>query len=625
MHVLYLHQYFCPPDGTGGTRSYAMAKRLVKAGHRVTMITSSAFFPDTYALSRTTRLSIDGIDIIVLRVPYGNAMGFARRLWAFLQFALRGVWASLSVNGVDAVFATSTPLTIIIPGYIASRVRAAPLIFEVRDLWPDLPIAIGALKNPLLKWFARRMETFAYRSAARIIALSPGMKAGVVSRGTPEDRVVMIPNASDIDLFRVSPEDGHQFLEQHPQLSGSALVTYAGTLGRINAVGYLVDLAEAMLTIDPSVRFLICGDGAERDDVRARAAHVGVLEQNLWMLPPLPKNEMPSLLSASTVAISLFQNLPDMQHNSANKVFDALAAGKPVVVNYGGWQAELLESRSAGLALPPENIETAAQDLSDFLQDTDGLRRAGEQAAALADSRFNRDRLAGQLRDVLEDAVAREPASQKLRRRTLTLKRAFDVTASVLGLMVLLPVFLIISGVVIIKMGGPVFFTQTRPGHKGKPFKLIKFRTMADTRDSAGALLSDSERLTPVGQFLRRTSLDELPELLNVALGDMSLVGPRPLLMEYLPHYSQEQARRHDVRPGITGYAQVHGRNALTWEEKFKLDTWYVDNLNFWLDLKILWQTVGVVLGGKGVSAANHVTMPRFDEIMARKQGAEDD
>lgn len=625
MHVLYLHQYFCPPDGSGGTRSYAMAKRLVKAGHKVTIVTTSAFFPDSYNLSRTSRLSIDGIDLIVLRIPYGNNMGYVRRLWAFVQFAIRGLLTAVSVKSVDAVFATSTPLTIIIPGYFASRFSAAPLVFEVRDLWPELPIAVGALNNSLAIWIARRLELFAYRSSSRIVALSPGMKDGIMSRGIPEDQIVMIPNASDVDLFRVAPESGQKFVERYPHLGGGPLVTYAGTLGRINAVSYVVELAKHVGTIDPTVRFLICGDGAEKNEIRAKASHAGVLDHNLWMLPPLPKNEMPALLSASTVSLSLFQNLPEMQHNSANKVFDALAAGKPVAVNYGGWQSELLESRGAGIALDPENMSVAAQDLIDFLHDSDGIRRAGEQAAALADSRFNRDRLAGELRTVLEEVVASTPTAVTLRKRTLRVKRAFDIIASAGGLIVLSPLLFVLAGLISFKMGWPFLFTQERPGYKGQPFKLVKFRTMADKRDPSGALLPDAERLTPLGKFLRRTSLDELPELINVLKGDMSLVGPRPLLMEYIPHYSAEQARRHDVRPGITGYAQIHGRNALSWEEKFNLDVWYVDNLSLGLDLKILWQTIGVVCGGKGVSASNHVTMPRFDEVMARRQGAEDD
>jgi lipopolysaccharide/colanic/teichoic acid biosynthesis glycosyltransferase/glycosyltransferase involved in cell wall biosynthesis len=624
MHILYLHQYFCPLDGAGGTRSYEMARRLVAAGHRVTLITSSAFFPDSYDLKRTTRLTLDGIDLLVLRVPYGNRMGFGRRILAFLQFAVGATYQAVKVKDIDVVFATSTPLTIIIPGYVVSRAKGAPMVFEVRDLWPAGPIAMGALKHPISKWLAHVMERFAYRSAARLIALSPGMKDGIVRLGVPEDRVAMIPNACDVDLFRMGSEQAKAFLERFPHLEGGPLVVYGGTLGQINGVGYLADIAAAMQTVDPEVRFLICGDGAEREDIQAKAQRLGVLDRNLWIIPGLPKNEMPGLLASATVALSLFRNLPEMQHNSANKVFDALAAGKPIAVNYGGWQADLIESRGAGLVLASNDPSAAAQDLSEFLNDTDGLRRASEQASALAESRFNRDKLAGEFRGVLEQTASDDPAPVRRRRRTLFLKRAFDIAASAMGLLVLSPVLLMIAGLILVKMRRPVFFSQLRPGFKGRPIRLIKFRTMANLMVDGGGEQPDVERFTPLGRFLRRTSLDELPELFNVLIGDMSLVGPRPLLMEYLPYYSTEQARRHDVRPGITGHAQVHGRNALSWEEKFALDVWYVDHLGLGLDLNILWDTISVVAGGKGVSAEGHATMPRFDEIMARRQGAED-
>jgi lipopolysaccharide/colanic/teichoic acid biosynthesis glycosyltransferase len=162
------------------------------------------------------------------------------------------------------------------------------------------------------------------------------------------------------------------------------------------------------------------------------------------------------------------------------------------------------------------------------------------------------------------------------------------------------------------KLGSPVFFRQTRPGLHGRPFEMVKFRTMTDARGDDGNLLSDAERLTAFGRFLRASSLDELPELWNVLKGDMSLVGPRPLLMEYLPLYSPEQARRHEVRPGITGWAQVNGRNALSWDDKFKLDVWYVDHRSLWLDVKILWLTVKKVLVREGISAAGEATMSKF-------------
>ena len=191
-------------------------------------------------------------------------------------------------------------------------------------------------------------------------------------------------------------------------------------------------------------------------------------------------------------------------------------------------------------------------------------------------------------------------------------KRLFDVSASLAALLLLSPVLLLLVLLVRVKIGSPIFFSQTRPGLHGKAFTVIKFRTMTKARGADGVLLPDAERLTRFGRFLRAASLDELPELWNVLKGDMSLVGPRPLLMEYLPLYSPEQARRHDVRPGITGWAQVNGRNAISWDEKFKLDVWYVDHQSFWLDMKILFLTVKRVFQQHGISADGEVTMPRF-------------
>ncbi|MGD9859936.1 MAG: sugar transferase [Marinobacterium sp.] len=192
------------------------------------------------------------------------------------------------------------------------------------------------------------------------------------------------------------------------------------------------------------------------------------------------------------------------------------------------------------------------------------------------------------------------------------IKRLFDIVVSTIGLLLLAPVIAAVAFQIRRKLGSPVLFRQVRPGKDGKPFEMIKFRTMRDAIDKGGSPLPDSERMTPFGSFLRSASLDELPELWNVLKGDMSLVGPRPLLMEYLPLYSKEQYRRHDVRPGITGWAQVNGRNAISWEEKFKLDVWYVDNRSLWLDLKIIYLTVKKVLVRDGISAEGEVTMSKF-------------
>ncbi len=191
-------------------------------------------------------------------------------------------------------------------------------------------------------------------------------------------------------------------------------------------------------------------------------------------------------------------------------------------------------------------------------------------------------------------------------------KRLFDVAAAACAVLLLSPVILIVALLIHHKLGSPVFFRQTRPGKNGKPFQMLKFRTMLDAFDKQGHPLPDDQRMTAYGTFLRATSLDELPELWNVLKGDMSLVGPRPLLMEYLPLYSEEQHRRHEVRPGVTGWAQVNGRNAISWEDKFNLDVWYVDNRSLWLDLKILFLTVKKVLVRDGISGEGEATMSKF-------------
>ncbi|MGL1028201.1 sugar transferase [Vibrio vulnificus] len=192
------------------------------------------------------------------------------------------------------------------------------------------------------------------------------------------------------------------------------------------------------------------------------------------------------------------------------------------------------------------------------------------------------------------------------------MKRLFDVLVSLTAFIVLSPIIALVAWKIRKNLGSPVLFRQTRPGLNGKPFEMVKFRTMKDAVDEQGNPLPDSERMTPFGDKLRNSSLDELPELWNVLKGEMSLVGPRPLLMQYLPLYSTEQARRHEVRPGVTGWAQINGRNAISWEEKFKLDVWYVDNRSFWLDFKILLLTVKKVLIKEGISAQGEVTMPPF-------------
>jgi glycosyltransferase involved in cell wall biosynthesis len=334
-------------------------------------------------------------------------MSYRDRILAFLKFAV-GAARKAAALQADVVFATSTPLTIALPGIYAARRQRIPFVFEVRDLWPELPIAVGALRNPIVIKAAQLLEWIAYHASAHVVALSPGMAEGVTRRGIPASRVTVIPNSCDVAMFDVPPNRGETIRQRLGLAPGQPLIVYTGTFGLINGVEYLVAAAAAMQTIAPEVRFLLVGSGAELEKVTQQARALGILDKNLWIWPSLPKIEMPNLLAAATVATSVFVPLKPMWNNSANKFFDALAAGKPVAINYGGWQADLLQETGAGIVLPPEDAGQAARLLADFVRDTDRLKKAAAAARDLAYTRFARDILAAQLEAVLRGVVEQE-------------------------------------------------------------------------------------------------------------------------------------------------------------------------------------------------------------------------
>lgn len=401
MVILYLHQYFNSPSMNGSTRSYEMAKRMVSKGHTVHMITSRRD-ADTNTNGGWSVEDIDGIIVHWLAVPYNNNMKYYARIKAFFSFAFRAGNRAVGLGG-DVIFATSTPLTIAIPAVRAKRTLKIPLIFEVRDLWPELPIAIGALKSPLSKWLARKLERFAYWNSEHIVCLSPGMQDGVVNAGIDRSKTTVIPNSCDLDLFNPTLNIGNEFRRKRAWLNDNPLVLYAGTLGHINGVGWLVEVAQEMLGVDSSVRFLIVGDGAEFVKIKQEAQALGVLNVNFYMEPAIPKEQMPEVLAAATVATSLFIPLKEMWANSANKFFDALASAKPIVINYEGWQAKIVRDKSLGVVLPSLNPHEAAISLSKLLQNEERLKACGQNSRNLAEVSFSRDILARQLITLIED------------------------------------------------------------------------------------------------------------------------------------------------------------------------------------------------------------------------------
>ena len=403
MKVLYFHQYFLTPQQAGGTRSYEMARRLVARGHQVTMVTSA--YGDAARLERRRSTVIDGIKVIYLPVPYSNEMGFARRLLSFALFGLRASWCAIEEQ-CDVVFATSTPLTITIPGMIASLRRQVPYVFEVRDMWPDIPIAMGALKNPLLKRLALLLESVTYRRAQHIVALAPGMKSEIVAKGVSADKITVIPNGCDIELFtRARQTRSDDLRNRLPEPArDAAIVMFAGMLGMLNRVQYLGELAAEMAKFTTEVVFVVCGHGRDRELLERHARESGVLGRTFFMLGSVPKVEVARWLSIAEASICLITGLEALYRNAVqNKFFDSLAAGVPVACNFRGWQTEIASRADVGVYLDPEDAGRGARTLWAVLQDRAWVEGARQRCLKLA-AEFDRDVLAADLEQVLTSA-----------------------------------------------------------------------------------------------------------------------------------------------------------------------------------------------------------------------------
>jgi lipopolysaccharide/colanic/teichoic acid biosynthesis glycosyltransferase len=612
MHVLYFHQHFTTPDGSSGTRSYEISKRLLASGHRVSMVCGAA------ALSKSGLSGpfsngrregrVDGIYVIELELPYSNYQSFLRRSLTFIRFAFRSVILALRLD-YDIVFATSTPLTAALPGIAARWLRRKPFVFEVRDLWPELPRAMGVIRNPIVLLMMDWLEYVGYHSANFCIALSPGIAQGITRRGVP-DGVVVAPNGCDLDLFA---PDAAQTPVEIPGLPPDAFVAaFTGAHGVANGLDAVVDAAaELRKRGRTDIVFVFIGEGKEKSALIKRAQHENL--RNCLFVDPMPKKTLAQFLCRrANVGLMILANVPAFYYGtSPNKFFDYLASGLPVLVNYPGWMAEMVAAQSVGVVVPPQDPVAFAEGLMRMADARAVTAEMGLRGRSFAQREFSQTTLAQRCVSVMESAAAlRSGDGQSAYRRWG--KRGLDLLVLLVASPFVVPVAIVVAMVVRLGMGSPVLFRQVRPGYQAKPFTLLKFRTMNSARDEHGYLLPDEKRLTKLGEFLRRYSVDEIPQFWNVMKGEMSFVGPRPLLMEYLERYTPDQARRHEVKPGITGWAQINGRNAVTWDQKFVLDQWYVDHQEAFLDAKILVKTIRRTITSQGITQPGHATAEEF-------------
>jgi glycosyltransferase involved in cell wall biosynthesis len=382
MRILYLHQFFVTRAGVGGTRSYEFARRFVAGGHEVRIVTAADAVPAGTG-------SVEGIEVVGARGAYSDyvratALPYPRRMLAFAGFALSATAAALRGPRPDVVYATSPPLTMALPALAAAWVRRVPLVWEVRDLWPEAPIQMGALRNPLLRRAARALERFVYRRAARLIALSPGIRDGMLAAGAPAGRVELVPNASDLDLFRPGPPP-ERFR-----------ISYFGTMGEANDLGAAVEAARLL----PDVEFLLVGDGKRRAELE-RGAPPNVV----FTGPAGGKEEVAELAAGSSACLTLFKDVPVLATNSPNKLFDTFAAGRPAIVNMDGWMRELVERNEAGLYVRAGDARDLADKVAWLREHPAEAERMGRNARALAEREFGRDELAERALAVLQEAA----------------------------------------------------------------------------------------------------------------------------------------------------------------------------------------------------------------------------
>ena len=628
MNVLLIHQAFVSGREAGGMRHYEFGLRLAARGDRLTVITGRV----NYLTGRSVgdgmrrpplREDVDGLKVLRVYTPAVLHRGFARRVLAFLVFATTSTWAGLRSGPIDLVMGTTPPIFQALSAWIVARVRRRPFLLEVRDLWPEFAVGMGVLKNPVLIRLARTIEQFLYRHSDHILVNSPAYRDYLVARGVPSGRISLIPNGADVAMF--DPDADGASVRDRFGLRLRFLVVYAGAIGMANCLGTVLKAADLLRGQD-DVHFLLVGDGKERTNLEREACRLGL--RNVTFAGPVSKDRMPEVLAAADACLATLMNIPMFTTTYPNKVFDYMAAGRPTLLAIDGVIRAVVEEAGGGLFIPPEDPDALARAVIALRDDADGRVRMGRRRPVLRRRAF---RSCPAIRRVPPTPVSPRGSSHALHRtasmrrrpcgnvanrghRTMNdrLKRTTDVVISATSLLLASPLMAIIASGVVITMGRPVFFRQTRPGYQGRPFTLLKFRTMRNAIGPDGRPLPDSQRVTRFGRLLRRTSLDELPQLWNVLMGELSLVGPRPLLMEYLPLYTPKQMRRHEVKPGITGWAQVNGRNTLSWEEKLTLDVWYVEHCSILLDLKILGLTTVRVLSGEGVAARGEATVAPF-------------
>lgn len=400
MKIVYIHQYFHTPDEPGGTRSYWISRALVERGHKVVMVTStSKYHPEPGVVMR------DGIEVHYIRNDYDNSMSKVTKVKSFCRFLIESTQEAMKQKDVDMVFATSTPLTVGGVALALKRLKKWPYVFEVRDLWPEFPIQVGAIRNGMIIKLLRAFERRIYQRANHVVALSPGMKDGVVAAGTSEEKVTMVPNMSKPDEFY--PHEPDMTVAEKFGIDTSKFnIIHFGSMGVANGLTYIIETAKlcAERGMD-DVRFIFMGQGATESKLKELTEKYGL--KNVQFLGNHPMKTVIEVVNLCDASITSFKNLPILKTNSPNKLFDSLSAGKPIIVNSAGWTKDLVENDNCGFYVDPDNPADFEEKIFRYKNDSRQLAEWGANARRLSETKFNRSLLAAQVADAIEKAAGK--------------------------------------------------------------------------------------------------------------------------------------------------------------------------------------------------------------------------
>ena len=401
MHILYIHQHFATPEGSTGTRSYEFARRWIQCGHKVTVLTGQY---DIGGLSTgrgiIQRHLIDGINVIVFATKYSNKQSFFRRIICFCSFLVLATYVGLKEQGVDVVYATSTPLTVGIPAMIIKWLRRKPFVFEVRDQWPEIPIKMGIIKNRLLVKFLLWLERCIYERSSAIVALSPGMAGGIQRIFKEKKPVTVITNSSDTEIFR--PDIDGSKIRQEKGWDNKLVLLHFGAMGKANGLEFVIEVAEKLKS-NTEVHFVLVGEGSEKTALMKKVEQLGL--KNIDILDSMPKVELVEFLAACDVSMVIFSNYSILEHNSANKFFDSLSAGKPILLNYSGWQRKILEDNGAGFGCDLYNPDEFIEKVLYLNSHREDLQKMGQNARRVAEQSFARDKLAAEALSMIKSVI----------------------------------------------------------------------------------------------------------------------------------------------------------------------------------------------------------------------------